>query len=405
MRDQLNQARRRRLFPVSRQIVGKHLVALLGIGRGEFGHREFGEITRSSAMARIHGRIGGNGRPVEEAARVTPAPAFAGHDGLGRWVALDASNLCHRFRQRRSQSFRRMFAVQQCGSLAFGMRQRLNSEDQKLLDELNATTARLAKLELSGPGQTPPEEFRRQVSASEEQKERLETEISGRSAEFRAQTQPVTLAAVQAAIPRGAVLIEFAAFRPFNPQLDNLDAYGEPRYVAYVIRHQGEVKWKELGPAKEIESATEALRETLRDPERRDLQQRAHAVNEKIIQPLLPLFGDATQLLVSADGSLNLIPFAALVDEQGKYLIERYSIAYLTSGRDLLRLQLPRESKSPPVVIADPAFGEPVKIASNSGAGSKASGGPRRTTAARVITSSRAAGAPSLPWRSVTGAA
>jgi len=99
------------------------------------------------------------------------------------------------------------------------------------------------------------------------------------------------------------------------------------------------------------------------------VQQRARAVDEEIMQPVRSLFGDAAQLLVSADGSLNLIPFAALVDEQGKYLIERYSIAYLTSGRDLLRLQVPRESKSPPVVIADPAFGEPVIIASSNGPG------------------------------------
>jgi CHAT domain-containing protein/Flp pilus assembly protein TadD len=249
------------------------------------------------------------------------------------------------------------------------LRQRLNSEDQKLLDELNATMAQLAKRELNGPGQTPPEEFRKQVTALEEQKERLESEISRRSAEFRAQTQPVTLAAVQAAIPREAALIELATYRPFNPRLDNLDAYGEPRYVAYIVHQHGEVKWKELGSAKEIESAVEALRDALRDPQRKDVQQRARAVDEKIMQPLRTLLGEATQLLVSADGSLNLIPFAALVDEQGKYLIERYSITYLTSGRDLLRLQVARESKSPPVVVAEPDFGEPAVIESSNGSG------------------------------------
>src|SRR5262249_45934673 len=62
--------------------------------------------------------------------------------------------------------------------------------------------------------------------------------------------------------------------------------------------------------------------------------------------------------LISPDGALNLIPFAALVDEQGRYLVERYSFNYLTSGRDLLRLQAPRASQSQPLVMADPAFGE-----------------------------------------------
>jgi CHAT domain-containing protein len=62
-------------------------------------------------------------------------------------------------------------------------------------------------------------------------------------------------------------------------------------------------------------------------------------------------------LLISPDGALNLIPFAALVDERGRYLVERYSISYLASGRDLLRLQASRKSQSGPLVIADPDFG------------------------------------------------
>jgi CHAT domain-containing protein len=39
--------------------------------------------------------------------------------------------------------------------------------------------------------------------------------------------------------------------------------------------------------------------------------------------------------------------------------VESYSIAYLTSGRDLLRMQVPRESRNRPEVFADPVFGEP----------------------------------------------
>jgi CHAT domain-containing protein len=74
--------------------------------------------------------------------------------------------------------------------------------------------------------------------------------------------------------------------------------------------------------------------------------------------------GATRQLLVSPDGPLHLIPFAALVDEQQHYLVERYAITYLTSGRDLLRLLIPRKSRSAPVVVADPAFGSPALVAS-----------------------------------------
>src|SRR5262249_1114438 len=60
------------------------------------------------------------------------------------------------------------------------------------------------------------------------------------------------------------------------------------------------------------------------------------------------------------------VPFAALVDEHDNYLVEHYNISYLTSGRDLLRLQIPRDNKNPSVVVADPAFGQPA-LASNRG--------------------------------------
>jgi CHAT domain-containing protein len=80
-------------------------------------------------------------------------------------------------------------------------------------------------------------------------------------------------------------------------------------------------------------------------------------VDDKVFRPVRPLIGKATQLLISPEGTLNLIPFAALVDERGQYQVGRYSISYLASGRDLLRLQVPRESKSAPLVVAAPDFG------------------------------------------------
>src|SRR6185436_3854788 len=101
--------------------------------------------------------------------------------------------------------------------------------------------------------------------------------------------------------------------------------FEEERYVAYVIRNQGDVRWAELGTVKDIDSAVDALRQALRDPGRKDVQRVARAVDVKVMQPVRRLTGDAKQLLISPDGELNLIPFAALVDEQGHYLLERYA--------------------------------------------------------------------------------
>jgi CHAT domain-containing protein len=135
--------------------------------------------------------------------------------------------------------------------------------------------------------------------------------------------------------------------------------YGEPRYVAYVLRQHGEVRWRELGSAKEIDASVDSLREALRDPQRKDVRQLSRRVDQQIMQPLRDLLGDSTQLIISPDGQLNLIPFAALLDENENYLVQRYTITYITTGRDLLRKRFARESKSGPLIIANPAFGDP----------------------------------------------
>ena len=238
------------------------------------------------------------------------------------------------------------------------VRQRVaDPNDQSLLDQLRTTTAKLARLALSpsdGARQNPIEEV-------EAQKERLEAALSMRNADFRAQLQPVTLEAVQAAMPEKSALVEFAVFRPFYPTAErNAEAYGPPHYAAYVVRKHGAPIGHDLGDARAIDEMVDVLRQALRDPARTDLPMRARDLDEQVMRPLRASLGDATRLLISPDGLLNLVPFEAFVDEDGRYLIERYATSYLTSGRDLLRLQVTATRRNNSVVIvADPLFGEP----------------------------------------------
>jgi len=230
--------------------------------------------------------------------------------------------------------------------------------DRRLLDRLHATTADLARLALSVPDR---QSVARQtdVGALDSKMEHLEAELSERSAAFRAHMQPVTLESVEAALPERAALVEFAVFRPFDPRAErNTEAYGPPHYAAYIIRKGVAPRGLDLGAAAAIDGAVEALRAALRDPARPDLQGRSRAVDELVLRPLRAAIGHASRLLISPDGALQLIPFDALVDERGRYAIERYAISYLTSGRDVLRLQARRASHGQPVVFADPAFGE-----------------------------------------------
>jgi len=238
------------------------------------------------------------------------------------------------------------------------LRRRATPEDRALLDQLKTTRAQLARLVLNGPQRTTPADHQAQIKTLEEQREKLEDQISRRSAEFRAQSQPVTLSSVQAVIPARAALIEYAAYRPYNARNtgpeDELEA---PRYVAYIVRRQGEPQWVELGAKQPIDDAIDKLRKALRDRKRRDYKRLARAVDRLVMQPIRPLLGTTRRVLVAPDGNINLVPFAALVDQNNRFLVERYSFSYLTSGRDLLRLQVKQPSKQTALIVANPNFG------------------------------------------------
>lgn len=242
------------------------------------------------------------------------------------------------------------------------LRRRAAPDDLALLKQLQATRAELARLVIGGPQQMTRAEQQTRVTQLEEQRDRLEAEISRRHAEFRPPSQPVTLAAVQRAIPAGAVLIEFAAYRAFNPKYKGVDEEFNPaRYAAYVLRQQGTARWVDLGEREKIDAAVSELRQALRDRKRRDVQRLARRVDRLVMQPLRPLLGITRRVFIAPDGQLNLLPFAALVDERNQYLIHRYVFSYLSSGRDLLRVRArqPRtQSGQRALIVANPDFGE-----------------------------------------------
>jgi CHAT domain-containing protein/tetratricopeptide (TPR) repeat protein len=255
------------------------------------------------------------------------------------------------------------------------LRRRLDPKDRALLDQLYATQAQLAALTLGGPGKTPPAEHRAAQARLEAQVEQLQDAVARRSAEFRVRTQPVTLEQVRGALPAGSTLVEFFSYRPFDPKAKTWAArFGPARYVAYVLGGRGEPLWTDLGEATAVDAEMARLLAALKCPQAATgleqcpsvavVKQLARAVDERVMRPVRKLLGDTRQVFISPDGALNLLPFAALVDESGKYLVETYSLTYLTSGRDLLRLQLSTKSRRPPLVIADPLFGR-AQAASN----------------------------------------
>ena len=245
------------------------------------------------------------------------------------------------------------------------IRERASPEGGKLLDELRKVRSDLAARTLgtgSGsapPAALPPSPAARAAEIERLQKEidRLETAVSAQSAAYRASSQPVSIERVSAAIPEGAALVELAVYRPFNPRWKKLsEAWSPERYVAYVLAKSGEPAWADLGPVAPIDEMVALLRKALANAGS-EVKKPARALDERVGRPIRAILPKGTSMvLLSPDGALNLVPFGALVDDSGKYLIESLAFNYLSSGRDLLRLQVSAPAKGGPMVLADPAF-------------------------------------------------
>ena len=238
------------------------------------------------------------------------------------------------------------------------LRARMNSDDAKLLDQLTQARARDASLMLAGPGDRDVAEYRSEIAQLQEAEDRLERAISSRSSEFHATTQPITIEAVQEVLRnKSAALVEFIRFRLLTPTpADPTQQWGSERYGAYVLAGEGQPKWVDLGDAAQVDALARRARQAASNPRHDEIKEVGRELDERVMRPVRVLLGQARNVFLSPDSQLNLVPFAALLDENGKYLVENYTLNYLTSGRDLLWLQVAVASRQPPLLLADPAY-------------------------------------------------
>jgi CHAT domain-containing protein len=220
---------------------------------------------------------------------------------------------------------------------------------------------------LRGPGKVPLAEHRKALEALRGEVEAIERNAYRRGGVLRAVATPVQLEDVQAQIPTHAALVEMVAYTTFDPApAPNTSFWGARRFAAFVLRRDGSPRWVPLGEAGPILERVGGLRQALQDPGLPPALVRRHAraVYDQLFAPIAPLLEGVEMLLLAPEGQLNLIPFGALVDASDRYLIERFTLTYLTSGRDLLRLAAPRSSRSTSLVVAAPDYDASLRMAS-----------------------------------------
>jgi CHAT domain-containing protein/lipopolysaccharide biosynthesis regulator YciM len=242
----------------------------------------------------------------------------------------------------------------------------------KLLD----TRRRLATLTLSIPEKDQAEALAAQIKELTTQEEELSRKISQTSKTPNASRSWIELNTLRAAIPPGSALIDITRLDVYNFQAKGKEKiWLESRYVAWIIPPPGkdQIQIVDLGLCEEINEAITLVSDTMTATAKQDSLLRSlgegaavkqfdtdfSAVSDMILPSLEPRLPAGTKnLILSPDGMLWLLPWAALPVDGDKYLLEKYSLRFITSSRDLL--PKPAVAKtlttSAPIIFADPDF-------------------------------------------------
>jgi CHAT domain-containing protein/tetratricopeptide (TPR) repeat protein len=214
---------------------------------------------------------------------------------------------------------------QRAGRLAAG-----NSEIAPLLAELQSVVREWSAL--AAETQQVDAAWRDRFEALSRRKEELGAELTRRSAAFR-DAAAVDAAALQAALSADAALVDYYEITFKETLADASDQADLRRFiVAFVVRPGGEVRLFDLGEMEPIEAAIEQWRASFGASA--EAQAAGALLRERLWAPLEEAIGDASLVLVSPDGALGKLPFAALPGRKpGTYLIEDVSLALVPVPR------------------------------------------------------------------------
>jgi CHAT domain-containing protein len=174
---------------------------------------------------------------------------------------------------------------------------------------------------LTGAARAEPDAFDKALQALEAKQRALGAVSRDYKDHLRVQT--ANLDEVRAALPTGAVLVEFRQFRQFDFRAGKL---GEPRFAGLLLSGFDEPVVADLGAVSALGQPGQARDDAA-----------AAVLYQKLLAPFEDKLAAATTAYVAPDGVLDLVPFARLKLADGRYWGERQEVRLLQSGRDLLR--------------------------------------------------------------------
>jgi CHAT domain-containing protein/tetratricopeptide (TPR) repeat protein len=259
-----------------------------------------------------------------------------------------------------------------------------------LWTSLTAARQRLANLAVRGPASSNPAQYTTLLDEARREKEEAERALMERSAEFRSQLEraDIGLADVRRTLAPDVALVSFVRYdrsafpgrsQPTTTSGRQRPAAAAPRprpvpsYVAFVLRPEsGDPVAVPLGRAATIDDLVARWRRAMMaavrpqstdtPPVGESVAALGVALRARIWDPIAAHLRGVARAYLVPDGTLNLVPFAALPVARGRYLLETGpTLHYLSAERDLV---LPQRGHGQGLLaVGNPAFADPSQFA------------------------------------------
>jgi CHAT domain-containing protein/Tfp pilus assembly protein PilF len=225
----------------------------------------------------------------------------------------------------------------------------LNKLSQQLMDNKK----KLASLTLSGPAEAGPTKFLLEIEQLENEIEELQGELGRASIRFKTTGQKICPETIVSRLEKKDILLDYFIF------MNHLK--GKRQLVAVVAQKSdsdhAEYSKVVFDDMLIIDKWIENYRTTIQDEDadEDEVKEEGFVLYEKIWQPLVAFFNEKTSIYLVPDGTLNILPFDALVDDDDEYILQTYELKMLSSGRDLL-LTGTKSDEGPFLIIAGPDY-------------------------------------------------
>ncbi len=255
-------------------------------------------------------------------------------------------------------------------SLAAAQRQaRLSAQPElkKTMEQIEAATAQLIRLQIQSSLANTPETAKPLASQIFKQKQLLNGLQKTLARHTRLPRTDYRAADLLKALPPGTTLVEFVRHQTYQGR----DVFGERwrgQYSALVFTAGRAPLWMPLRRATAINQWVEKYNPAT-PSSNADYEKVLRQLHRRLLQPVLAKLPPTTDTLIfAADGQLNFINFATLMTPEGKFLCEDYQVLHIATGRDLLR-PIRNPANDTLVAFANPQFktGQPRKPAANQG--------------------------------------